>query len=143
MNVTFKAENGHCPYFEYKDKRFYIKDSKNYKKEWVYSLYFKKIDKLAWIEFGTQKQALEHAEKRAKFVCESDGKRLYSNTLKEYIVDGNKVSRRYADTPLSGEFDSYNQCLEFAKEYIQNYITEHEPQQIEITELGRLTKCNF
>ena len=38
MGVNFKMERGYCPYFIYKDTKFFIQDSKDYKNDYVYTL---------------------------------------------------------------------------------------------------------
>lgn len=130
MNITFKAENGFCPYCIYGRTKFYIQDSRNYKGDWVYALY--SVDLCEEVkEFETNEKAFEYlVNKKVKHVystCDRETS-LYSDTLHYYILKDKTVTVRQTETPLTGKFDSYAECLKFAKEYVKNYIRERAEQ---------------
>ena len=129
--VTFKGENGFCPSYRYKDVDFYIKDKRDYKGDWVYSLWVQNKKKQE-IQFVTHEEAIKHVRdiKGTKCVYNSGEKRLYISTNHHYIISGNTITKRETPTPISGDFDSYLECLSFSKKYVENYIAQHEPQQI-------------
>jgi flavorubredoxin len=55
---------------------------------------------------------------------------LYTGTLFDFIICKNKVTVRETAKPLTGDFDTYNDCLLVAKEKVAEYIRLIEPEQI-------------
>jgi hypothetical protein len=133
MNITFRAENGMCPRFCYDTTVFYIQDRRASTGDYLYSLWSKE-DKEEIIKFETHDEACEYAKKIKGAKCEywSCNTRLYTSVNYNYIVVGNVVKKRETPTPLSGEFDSYLECLNFSKKYVADHIKRQEPEQVSL-----------
>ncbi len=131
MEITFRAENGVCPRFCYDMTVFFIQDRKNSIGNWLYSLWSKE-DAEEIIKFETHEEAKSYVRwlKGVKCTYNTDGKWFYTSVYFYYIVVGNVVKKRETPTPLSGDFDSYLECLNFAKKYVADYIKKQELEQI-------------
>lgn len=70
--------------------------------------------------------------KGIKHVYSSMDASLYTNILSYYVIKGNKVTIRPTERQLSGSFERYIDCLEFAKKYVIDFIRLQEPEQIKI-----------
>lgn len=134
LKIKFTAESGFCPYFIYNCFKFFIQDTKTSNGEYTYSLYMKNIN-------SEQKSFMKHEEaisfvnniKGIRFIYTSEGRMLYSSVLHEYIIDDKKVIIRSAAQPMSGDFDNYIDCLNFAKQYVERFIILQEPEQIKLS----------
>ena len=131
MEIAFRTEKGMCPRFCYGTTVFYIQDSKDYKGDWVYSLCFKENGEEV-LKFETHDEAVDHVRKlkSVKNTYGTGNTLLFTSVNYNYIVVGNVVKKRKTPTPLSGDFDSYLECLNFSKKYVADYIKEQEQEQI-------------
>jgi hypothetical protein len=53
---------------------------------------------------------------------------MYETLHKEYVITGNKIVVRNKPEFVALEFDSYIDCLKFAKKYVAEFIRKHEKQ---------------
>lgn len=133
MEINFRSENGLCPYFIYKDTKFFIRDTKE-GNNYTYSLCLKNTkDITKHFESPKEAYAYVNSKNNIRKICEHDGKTLFSNYINEYIVDGDIINIHCAARAVSGDFDKYIDCLKFAKEYVENFIKAAEPQQLELS----------
>lgn len=134
LDVKFKAHDGRCPYFEHSDILYYIQDRED-GGQMQYTL-------MAWprrerVEmFADEKQAIEWVEKqvagqRVKW-DEGRGWILCQASSHYYIIRGKQVTVKETPTPLTGEFDSYLDCLKSAKKRVEEIIDEIEPKQMSL-----------
>ncbi len=133
MEINFRSECGLCPYFIYKDTKFFIRDTRE-GKDYVYSTYLKNL-KTTTEHFNSHKEACTYVNSKNNIrkICEHDGKILFTNYINEYIVNGDVVDIHCAARSVSGNFDKYIDCLNFSKEYVANFIKVAEPQQLELS----------
>lgn len=128
--IKFSSKNGDCPNFTYDDYRFFIREAK-VGSSWKYSLYMKDM-RSDTLTFATDKEALNYIQSinRIKFVCKSEFENLslYETMHKDYIINSNKINIKNKPEFVVLEFDSYIDCLKFAKKYVANFITRHERQ---------------
>ena len=128
QDIKFSGKNGDCPYFIYEDYKFFIQDSK-VGSDWKYSLYMKDL-KSDTLTFATDKEALNYIKSidRIKYVCSSSNLSLYETIHKDYIINSNKINIKNKPEFIALEFDSYVECLKFAKKYVAEFIRKHERQ---------------
>ena len=129
-DIKFNSENGSCPYFVHEDYRFFIQDNKVGNK-WRYSLYVKdmKSDNLV---FADKKEATKYVMsiKGIKFVCQSQDLSLYETINKDYIINKNKVNIKNKPEFVALDFDSFLECLNFAKKYVEEFIRKNDRQMM-------------
>lgn len=132
MEIKFRAENGLCPYYIYKDTKFFIQDSKK-SDGYTYSLHLKHL-KVKIEVFEDNEAAIDYINeiKGIRFLGSFSDGHLYTDISRYYSVKGNKVIIRPTDAPISGSFDSYADCLNFAKKYVADFIREQEPEQLSL-----------
>lgn len=132
VKIKFRAENGLCPYFIYKNLKFFIQDSKN-GKDYEYTCYVKKVDTKT-IQFTSEEEANNYVKKKRniRFIGRADEKVLYSSAFVEYVICKNKVTERAAPRPITDTFANYIDCLNEAKKKVLEYIDMLEPQQISL-----------
>lgn len=123
MDVNFKRENGFCPYFIYKNTRYYIQDRKNRIGDYVYTLMSVNTD-VETLLFPNKDAALDYIKgiKGIRYFGSTSDKEAYSNRIRLYIIQGSTVTVRHEPDILSGEFESYEQCLDFAKTFISEKL---------------------
>lgn len=124
-NFKFTANNGMCPSCVVGDTQYYIQDVAGYYSgTYTYDLMKKSNKKQTVIKFNNQ-------EELAKFIKDND---LDKSRLGSYIVLIDKKHRRirwgmvddlvvheYIPTyRVCGDFESYRDCLSFAKKYLAN-----------------------
>ena len=75
MEVNFRAERGLCPYFIYGNTKFFIKDSRDTRGMWVYTLYSKSLKK-ELMQFENQQEAVAYiiGKKGVRKIGSSKGK---------------------------------------------------------------------
>lgn len=121
-DIRFKTENGFCPYFIYAGKKYFIRDTKINDK-WMYRLEVKTINNNQTLSFLSQEEAQAYiSEKinRQRYTCLRLSDRTgYIATDTIYVLKANIVEIIKTPDPLSGEFDTYAECLDFAKSYIE------------------------
>lgn len=134
MDVVFKRENGSCPYYIYKNIRFFIKDYL-YTDDYVYYLAERDLREEI-ITFNTHEEALDHVvntmDKWPEYKDETEEKYMYTDNKKYYIINKNTLIIRNRATRITADYDSYYECLEYAKKYVSNYIEKHEPEQLQL-----------
>lgn len=130
QDIKFSGKNGDCPYFIYDDYKFFIQNSK-VGNEWKYSLYMKDL-KSDTLTFTTDKEALNYIKSidKIKFVYSSEFQnlQLYETIHKDYILNKNKINIKNKPEFIALDFDSYVDCLKFAKKYVAEFIKKHERQ---------------
>lgn len=133
MEITFKAENGMCPRFQYKDIVFFIQDKKDYKGDWVYSLWSKELTE-EMLKFETHDAACEYMRSITGVQCKywSGKTLLYTSVSYNYIIVDNIIRKRETPTQISWDFDSYLECLDFSKKHVADYIKRQEPEQMSL-----------
>lgn len=133
MKIAFRSENGLCPYFIYKNIKFYIQDKRR-DNGYVYYLCSKEINPIEVRAFDTHELALEYVKSIERVNCIYDNRQsqmyLYTAKFKEYYIRGKELTIRNADKIIAGSFDSYKDCLEYSKEYVIDYIRTQEPEQL-------------
>ena len=139
MGVNFKMERGYCPYFIYKDTRFFIQDSKDYKNDYVYTLNTVALNPDNELKFYSKDEALNYVReiKGTKLVYNDGSRYLFTNHRRKYIVNGNYVTIWLLPDVLSGTYESYKECLEFSKHYVTNYIKNLSHGQLKLFGGGR------
>ena len=138
MIVNFRTRDGLCPYFQYEDNIFHIQDEKIHN-EYLYSLYHKKKNSEKVKYFKSHEEAIKYAneEHKASFIYKDEYKSLYSSITANYIIDPTgKTTIRQKPRCVSKKFENYIDCLYYAKKYVENFIKEQEPQQIDIFSKG-------
>lgn len=128
QDIKFSGKNGDCPYFIYENNRFFIKDEKVGEK-WKYSLYVKNIEEHI-INFKTHKEVIEYIKNidKIKLITKYGDKSLYETKGKNYIVNKNEILIKDMAEFIALDFDSYMECLKFAKKYVAEFIRKHERQ---------------
>lgn len=131
MKIAFRSHDGLCPYFIYKGYKFYIQDSRESHGNYTYSLYLRHLKEKTEV-FVDAETAIDYIKKikNIRFVYRSSDTHFYTDTLRYYIVTGNRVKIRPTEKPLSGSFDNYADCLTFAKKYVADFIRNNEPMQL-------------
>lgn len=139
--ITFKAENGMCPYFMYDGTLYYILEEKN-RSSWIdgdhtYELRSRK-QMVKVTEYKTAKEIDEVIKGIGAYLYITHfADRAYKKGQKLYCVSGLTITERYDYESLSGQFETYAECLEFSKKYIQNIIDEIEGKQTKLFEEGK------
>ena len=133
MEITFKAENGHCPYFIYENTRFYIQDEKQ-SDQWEYSLCSMKLEKHVY-NFKTIEEATEFLDNiKAHLEARFSASELWKTKTHIYSLQKDKnnikITERLDYKQESGWFDSYLDCLKWSKEYVAKIIKASEPEQL-------------
>jgi|GEM_PF-3077759 len=134
LDVKFKAHDGRCPYFRYRDTLYYIQDREENGSP-QYSLMawrlFEKVEifeeesqAVKWVEDQTAKQRTKWDEGNGWMLCQT--------STRLYVIKSNEVTVKETPTPLTGEFDSYLDCLKVAKKRVQEIIEKTEPKQISL-----------
>lgn len=131
MEVTFTSERGLCPYFIYKNIKYYIQDEKTSNGVYVFCLYSKDLRKEVRT-FKSNEDALAYVKNKnnVRKLGTYDTRTMYSTTLNNYILEGKNVEILQSDRPLSQDFGNYIDCLNFAKKRITELITAEEPEQV-------------
>jgi hypothetical protein len=135
MDITFKAENGMCPYFIYNDTKFYIQDQRQ-GNEWKYCLCSFKLEDQVY-NFEDIKKAKEFLEsKEAVFKYSYSPGDFYTSRRYNFVIKQNeskiKIIQRFNSEYESGWFDNYLDCLNWSKEYVAKTIKLSEPEQLMI-----------
>lgn len=131
MKVTFRTENGCCPYFIWQDTMFYIQDRTDFKGHYTYALYCKSTEPEKVMEFSNKEEVRKYIQSNQLRIAYSSGERcLYRDRLREYIVEGTTVIVKLKPKMLSDEFPKYLDCLEYAKQYVADYIGRQKPEQM-------------
>ncbi|MCK9470715.1 MAG: hypothetical protein M0Q88_03050 [Bacilli bacterium] len=134
MDVVFKRENGSCPYFTYKNIRFFIKDYPH-GNDYVYYLAERDLTEEI-ITFNTHKEALGYVinsmDKWPEYKDETEEKYMYTDNKKDYIINKNMLTIRNRAIRITADYDKYLECLEYAKKYVSHYIERHEPEQLRL-----------
>lgn len=122
-DIRFRSENGLCPYFINHNQKYYIKDVKISGK-WYYRLEVRELNTEQTLFFASPEEA-------QKYILEKlTGKRYDSQKFNEfsvyitcnyiYIQSTATVTIRKTADVLTGEFETYLECLNYAKDYIHN-----------------------
>ena len=139
MGITFKAHDGLCPYYIYREYKFFIRD-KFVHGSFKYALFVQCmtdehkffVDNNAAIEYVRSLPNIRHI-----YTQYGTGKRFYSDKSNDYFIIGNEVIIRPSEEMVSWWYDSYADCLKFSKEYVLNFIKDREPEQLTIYEKQR------
>lgn len=120
INIAFRSDNGYCPYFIHRNMKYFIQDERGYDGQYKYALYQKTLEPDEIINFKTNEEAIEYMKtlNKARCIYSEKDKRLFTSILYDYILIGTQLKIRKSSKPLSGNFDKYLDCLEFAKKYI-------------------------
>lgn len=130
MKITFKAENGCCPKFDYNGVRFYILEEENWcgKIAWVL-----KSKRIGFLEKRPKKtnpfytyKVLARFFRNKKCTMKNSGDfRFYFWQGKQIATDGRVITIQYESNYERPYFDNYVDCLADAKEYIiKTYMDE-------------------
>lgn len=121
--VKFKIGNGCNPTFMHNNVKFFISDRKNEYKKWVYSLCSRNLDETTRM-FDDHKEALAYVRSIKNVKCVHGLHRAYifETVMNEYIVRDNTVTERETFNLISGEFESFKDCLKWSKAYINKVI---------------------
>lgn len=134
MEINFKSKNGYCPYFLYKNIKFYIQDEKQ-DDDYKYSLCSVNTETESFI-FDSKLGLKEFLEsKDATFKYNFTDRDVYKNSKNLFITEKSdsgkiKVKSRFDFKQESGWFDNYSDCLKWSKEYVSKLIKASEPEQL-------------
>lgn len=136
LDIKFRRKDvGDCPYFDYKNTRYLIRDKLDHNEKWVY--YLAKKDKREEIKkFKMHKMARDYVENlpntRYKGSIEGEKKYLYEDEENYYIINKKTVTIQNKSFPVTMDFDSYYDCLKEAKRIIGEIMEREEPMQLKI-----------
>lgn len=133
LKISFSSKNGCCPYFIYKDTKFFIQDKRDYKNDWIYYLCSININ-TDIKEFESHELVLDYVKSIKNVRCEYSNYRtkryLFATAEKTYAIENKILKIRNVEQILSREFGKYFDCLMFSKKYIEDYISKLEPLQL-------------
>ena len=133
MGITFKSHDGLCPYYIYREYKFFIRDKADYHGHYKYALYMQRMTEETKV-FNNNRNAIRYVEAingiKHIYTQSGTGKRLYGSKTKEYVIIDNTVTIRPAEEMISWYYDRYADCVKFAKKYIDDFIKTREPEQL-------------
>lgn len=128
--ITFTKKNGFCPYYVLDSTKFYIQDKIISSDATTYTLMSKNINHDVK-QFPDSKQAVDYIKTQInsrpfKYYSFYEAE-MWKTASRIYILDNKgRVTIRETPTELSYPFDSYEDCLIFAKKYILDLIKSNE-----------------
>lgn len=130
--IAFSSKNGFCPNFTYKNIKFYIQDRKRSSNDYGYSLYSKNIE-TKLLEFKTTEDVNNFLKSTCVKKCDrySFGE-VFEDRKNRYILSDKIIKVSEKEVRITADFDSFEECLKFSKEYVLDFITKQEPEQLQL-----------
>lgn len=127
--VTFTKKNGFCPYYVLDNTKFYIQDKLISSDATTYTLMSKNLNHDVK-QFPDVKQAVDYIKNQINgrpFRYYNFEAEMWETASKIFVLDSKgRLVIREKPTELSYPFDSYKECLLFAKKYISDLIKSIE-----------------
>lgn len=137
MNIKFKKANGNAPYFIYKENKYTIENrSKTYDNKYLFQLMLRKVNPtIEKQKFKTHSEVLDYVRENIKEnyeIWRFNPEIVFATETLFYIINKNELRIDRRAIPLSIEFESYSDCLDYSKEYVSRILREKEPVQLRL-----------
>lgn len=136
--VAFVAKDGMCPRFEAPNGEIYLIQDKKVGADYQYALQVKRY-KPEKKTFLTKEECdayiANKTDRRHYSVARYEGKTGYFLSWATLVCEGLTVTILYAPDVISEWFESYVDCLQYAKEYVLTRLEQMEKEQNRQTDL--------